>query len=91
VLKASNPDEATKVIELSREFLLLLAGQLPADQSAVRQALTAASVELLEQAAAVEVDPAVPLLAQLPLANDAEFRSAIETGLAVNASVNGCG
>ncbi len=91
VLKASSPDETTKVIELSREFLFLLAGQLPADQSAVRQALTAASAELVEQAAGAQVDPAVPLLAQLPLANDAEFRSAIETGLAVNASVNGCG
>ncbi len=91
VLKASSPEETTKVIELSREFLLLLAGQLPADQSAVRQALTSASSKLVKQAAAAEVDPAVPLLAQLPLANDAEFRSAIETGLAVNASVNSCG
>ena len=91
VLRSSSPDETTEVIELSKEFLLLLAGQLPADQSAVRQALTTASAKLVQQAAAAQVDPAVPLLAQLPLANDAEFRSAIETGLAVNASVNGCG
>ena len=90
VLRASNPEAVTKVVELSQRFLLLLAAQMPPEQSALKSSLTAASERLGRQAVAAEVDPSLPLLAQLPLANDAEFRSVIESALVALGSSPGC-
>ena len=90
VLRASNPEAVTKVVELSQRFLLLLAAQMPPEQSALKASLAAASERLGRQAAVAEVDPSLPLLAQLPLANDAEFRSVIESALVALGASPGC-
>ena len=90
VLRASDPAAVAKVVALSQRFLLLLAAQMPPEQSALKSSLTTASERLDQQAAAAEVDPSIPLLEQLPLANDAEFRSVLESALVTLGTLPGC-
>jgi hypothetical protein len=90
LLRASGPEEQAKVVELLQRFLLLLAAQMPPEQPTLRASLTDASERLARRTSATEVDPSLPLLAQLPLANDAAFRSAIESALVALGSSPGC-
>jgi len=90
VLRASDPAAVAKVVALSQRFLLLLAAQMQPEQSALKGSLTTASERLDQQAAAAEVDPSLPLLEQLPLANDAEFRTVLESALVALGSSPRC-
>ncbi|MCX6525952.1 MAG: hypothetical protein NTX58_14515 [Actinobacteria bacterium] len=90
VLRASDPAAVAKVVALSQRFLLLLAAQMQPEQSALKGSLTTASERLDQQAAAAKVDPSLPLLEQLPLANDAEFRTVLESALVALGSSPRC-